>query len=821
MRLIQIKPFYFRAFTDPPPIFFNDNLTIFYGGNGTGKSSLAEALEWLFYGYTKRRKKGDEYSKNEYKGSYVNINCPRHTAPYVEAKVRLTDGSTHRIRRTIKLDKSGSALDHSSVLSFNGAKCHPHSSILSLSYTGAHCPVIVQHGIQDFIHTRPKDRYRLISEALGLSDLIEFKDALEKAKNFRRNNPLPEIREAKAIVTQLIKKLDFIGLTTVAERWKEENFSVDSDYAEILEKAHELSHSDKTIPEDILKDVRICQAEEKDRVFDINPFRLTPNFKKKIQQLSDLMQQIRDSDENYKKAAADYAGVSAAQYQTAQLIFWKQGLSLLSDENPEKCPFCEEPTITGDKIQSIKGRLEADKDLSQPHSTFTEETEQYISIISQIEKKLPELEFKEISNENLSKLEKLIKNDETRFKAFVDKNREGGNFLRNFHELLNQTKSSLSSLKRSITDPDKILESIKEVENIPSHIEKAYSELAAGLEQYDEAFNDFRPVFDRDVSDESTVAKFTNLIDVFNNYSSVRLMAEAKSFDSDIIDAQRDVDQYILDQQKLALEIRQEEIFEWYNLLSYNQGVKFSGLEPKHNEFNLQVEAFGKTMNAAASLSHSQLNCLGLSIHIPGILVPDSPFKFILFDDPVQAMDDDHHESFLLNVVPELMGKFDFQVIVLTHLKYTADRLRELNYKKNFTYYHFDTLDEMGPVIFENRVFIDDIIKIRELADGYNESRKLAVCRIRILCEEIMQEAYLRHTGSQIPGRKVTASQMIPHFSKVPPVTEEMVYDVKDTIKWANPSCHDAPGYIVPSSANIKPHINRLDKIIKTLKLNK
>ncbi len=233
MKLIQIKPFYFRAFGDNPAVVFNHNITIFYGGNGAGKSSLSEALEWLLYGYTKRRRKGDEYSRNEYKGSYVHIACPPITAPYVEAEIELSDGSTHFIRRTIKLDKAGLPLDQESTLSIDGDQVNDFSPI-GITYTEAHCPVIVQHGIQDFIHTRPIDRYRVISEALGLSELVEFKDILDKAKNQRRNNPLPEVAQSKIIVTQLISKLKSIELNVLATRWQSEDYSIDSDYSLIL-----------------------------------------------------------------------------------------------------------------------------------------------------------------------------------------------------------------------------------------------------------------------------------------------------------------------------------------------------------------------------------------------------------------------------------------------------------------------------------------------------------------------------------------------------------------------------------------------------------
>ena len=186
MRLNELTPHFFRAFGNSAPIVFSEKITIFYGGNGSGKSSFAEALEWLFYGYTKRRRKGDNFSKNEYKDSYINKGCPTGDAPYVEANVTFRDGTAHILKRIMNIDDRGRIIETDMKLFVDENEV---SDFLSLDVSSdAQCPVVVQHGIQDFIHARPIDRYRTISEALGLADLTKFKDVLEKAKNQFKNN---------------------------------------------------------------------------------------------------------------------------------------------------------------------------------------------------------------------------------------------------------------------------------------------------------------------------------------------------------------------------------------------------------------------------------------------------------------------------------------------------------------------------------------------------------------------------------------------------------------------------------------------------------
>jgi energy-coupling factor transporter ATP-binding protein EcfA2 len=820
MKLISIKPFFFRAFCDNPPITFNESLTIFYGENGAGKSSLSESLEWLLYGYTKRRRKGDEYSKNEYKGSYVHSACPTGTAPYVEAEIRLDDNSTHLVRRTIQLNKAGLPLDQDSTLSIDGNPVVDFSPI-GVTYSEAQCPVIVQHGIQDFIHTRPIDRYRVISEALGLSELVEFKDILEKAKNYRRNNPSPELASAKTIVAQLTAKLETIELTGLAVQWRAENYSVDTDYTTILDKAREMTGSNAAEPEIVIKDVRNRQTAEINKVFDISPFRPNPNLTAITDQASLMVNQTNKADTQLRAAAAIYAGAIASNYQAAQMEFWKRGLSLRSPATPQQCPFCEEATLTEAKTLALKTRVQADEDLSKAQAAFVGEVNQYMGMLSQLELILPQLELRKISNENISTLEKLFESDKARLQGFAADNQQAIQTFRELHDEIAESKKALGILQTSVPRPDKVLEATNIIIGMPERLEKAATSAIGSLKQYNETFTAFTPIFERELSDEATVAIFTNLIDILNNRPSVQLAAAAKSLDAELIEGQRLFDDYILAKQKAALASREAEILTWYGLLSPNTDVRFSGLEPGRNEFNLKAEAFGRTMNAAASLSQSQLNCLGLSIYIPSVCDPDSPFKFILFDDPVQAMDDDHHESFLINVVPELTNKSKFQVIVLTHLKETADRLRDINFIGDFVYFRFDKLKATGPVVVEHIVLSEDMKKIRQLAQGNDDNRQMAVDRIRVLCENIMREAYLRHVGSRMPVASGTSSTMIPYFAKTPSVTPAMVTEIQDTIKWSNPAHHTQPGYIVPSFAHINPHIERLQKMINDLGLKK
>jgi len=74
-------------------------------------------------------------------------------------------------------------------------------------------------------------------------------------------------------------------------------------------------------------------------------------------------------------------------------------------------------------------------------------------------------------------------------------------------------------------------------------------------------------------------------------------------------------------------------------------------------------------------LSNGELHALGLSLFLPRSTAPDSPFRFVIIDDPVQAMDPSKVEG-LARVLHQTAAAR--QVVVLTHDDRLPDALRRL-----------------------------------------------------------------------------------------------------------------------------------------------
>lgn len=78
----------------------------------------------------------------------------------------------------------------------------------------------------------------------------------------------------------------------------------------------------------------------------------------------------------------------------------------------------------------------------------------------------------------------------------------------------------------------------------------------------------------------------------------------------------------------------------------------------------LQAAVDGSEAEAFGVMSQGELQALALAIFIPRATSPESPFRFLVFDDPIQAMDPSKIDGFL-EILTALAKQR--QVIVLTH----------------------------------------------------------------------------------------------------------------------------------------------------------
>ncbi|HLH71623.1 MAG TPA: AAA family ATPase [Candidatus Dormibacteraeota bacterium] len=94
-----------------------------------------------------------------------------------------------------------------------------------------------------------------------------------------------------------------------------------------------------------------------------------------------------------------------------------------------------------------------------------------------------------------------------------------------------------------------------------------------------------------------------------------------------------------------------------------------------HRRVRLEVRVDGQEATAVGVMSQGELHCLALALFLPRALLPDSPFGFVVIDDPVQSMDPARVDG-LARVLEETAKHR--QVVVFTHDDRLSEAVRRL-----------------------------------------------------------------------------------------------------------------------------------------------
>jgi len=351
MKLKKIKVAGIRGFNDEQTVDFDGKLIIYSGPNGGGKTSIGEAIEWLFYGKTLKRIKGDEISKREYAGSYRNTHYHGTANPFVEAEILDTSGKLRVICRSLEIDET-------STLMVDGKASRDLEEFgVSALYDR---PLILQHTLQDFIFMRPKTRYEVLSAMLGLEPLVEFRNAVEAARTEFQNSLPPSAVQARNRANLLLSNFrgypllqPVLAATTqgkIADARKHlveiclGRVAAGTPDTELIQALHQTK-----------------AAKERSRLnwgrFSINPI-ARPESHPSISSLGQFNEFLDGFGLSLNEALGS-VGTSTIKPMPAKLrSFYELGLGLIEQARPQTCSFCLQDTLTPDRLAEIRQALE-------------------------------------------------------------------------------------------------------------------------------------------------------------------------------------------------------------------------------------------------------------------------------------------------------------------------------------------------------------------------------------------------------------------------------------------------------------------------------
>lgn len=158
---------------------------------------------------------------------------------------------------------------------------------------------------------------------------------------------------------------------------------------------------------------------------------------------------------------------------------------------------------------------------------------------------------------------------------------------------------------------------------------------------------------------------------------------------------------------------------------------------------DLKVSVDGSEGAALGVMSQGELNALALSLFLPRAMLPESPFRFILIDDPVQSMDPARVDG-LASVLAEVAE--DRQVVVFSHDDRLPEAARRLGIAAHVVEVvrHEDSTVELRQALDPVRRNLDDaraLVQTSELPVAVAQQVVPGYCRaaIEAACIEVVR----------------------------------------------------------------------------------
>ena len=169
----------FRAFgRKGQTLAFGSLLAAVWAPNSQGKTSLAEAFEFLLTGQIVRRQLVAS-TQDEFADALRNAHMPVDMPAYVEAEITSVDGKPHKVRRALISDYT-KRQDCQSTLRIDGkdAKESDLAALgIVLSQPPLAAPVLAQHTLGYLFSARPQDRATYFKKIFEVTDLEELRGA--------------------------------------------------------------------------------------------------------------------------------------------------------------------------------------------------------------------------------------------------------------------------------------------------------------------------------------------------------------------------------------------------------------------------------------------------------------------------------------------------------------------------------------------------------------------------------------------------------------------------------------------------------------------
>jgi len=601
----------FRGIKSPVIIDFNkggrNTSALIYGRNGTGKSSIVDAWEWLLNtkidSLSKEGISERDYPHKLSNGDNVYINVDINNPEEISARATFNKA---RIKAPIYSDGYG------------------------LFKTFAIYPNYLRYSdLQEFVFKSKGDKYKYIAKFFGLEQFIknqsDIQSSLTRISN-QHENAKRQLALAEQSVVGLINKAEISDaeiisfINTIATNY---NIDIIDSFQDSIKVKAELANILEANP------IAAELAELKSFQLKLNQFYNISKIVQDCKEIETIFNTLKQDEENITKL------ILINLYDSAN-----DTLSKLEDKSV--CPVCDK-VFDGDLAKHISDKHKALNELNN-------KKKEYIKLTSALAVKLTTLEKKiaVINSESSQKVRELLHSFFVNVKLIADSFSDNIELETPFNELKELNLSS----KEGILKIDEIIEKESEIKQIVADRVKLLSEDKSSKK----LSTDFTSIVQ---TIDAYVSCLRNSKKV--NYLSSIIIKLNLLFTNLTTHIQTEIQN--------TFTAIQADLNYCYNYLeSSNQFLKNPEIKlvtGRDKAVELEIEFVDEKISPAYKfMSESQVNSFGLAIFLSAVKYFNSDFKFIILDDVVNSFD-----AFKRPKVSQLLAaKFnDFQVLMLTH----------------------------------------------------------------------------------------------------------------------------------------------------------
>lgn len=784
----------YRSFGIAQRLDFTEPLALVWGGNSQGKTSVAEAVEFLLTGGTVRRELlgGD---KGEYDNSLRNAYHPEGEEVSVTACIVDADGDDRVVKRVLDGDYARKQ-QCQTTLTIDGAV---HSDVAPLGIPLAEpplkAPVLFQHSVRYALSSRPSDRLAYFKALFEIGDLDALSGALSNVVTALQRAETPVDRDLTAAVADPLFAEELKPLQSAKPRADVTRSAVSAALANALSHLGGDVNTGQSLEERVVLLERMLDNRSQ-RAFDFAAWRPGPAP-------STIASTDLPATAAYETARRD----ADAEVERLRMLFDAVlSVPALRDiDEPVDCPVCESPrALSPERLAVLRQRVRDVSDFARSQRAASDELQrlgsQLEALSAAADAVVPRaLDYSEQQQRAAQAVVTSVLDDgaaslSPAYLAVTALAERRDELSKATNDAIQAVRAAVNAVRDGATLDAVGLAAI--VGEADARVASTVAARQTMVEAASTVLVPLRTALDQQVGTSSANAVLRLGKDVDGLLTALRDRYATNVVRAEYTVALKDIEKAKLAVFNAKFEAMSAEIARWWNLLRPNEPVAFHRAAPRGTgrrlvalEAKLRADGHEVVRDALGVLSDSQLNALGVAAFLARTVLQETPL--VVLDDPLQSGDDEHRDTFIDLVVPELLDA-GLQVVVTTYDSQLKRLLTNAQTLDGFTVSLDDPAD--GTVVVKGTDTAEALLKeAKSFLKDTPSLRETGAGKLRTASERVAKEILVVKRTAQ-GERASLADYAKQSLEKLVPQLLEHLDDERERGHWKNVSPRLSPG---------------------------